>query len=107
MNDAAILLLEKVIQFKTTFDVSLLFIVNFFVRDFTSFGRFGTPEAVLMMTLYLYDLRAAFTKYFVYIATAFMLSKHLLKLDSVRLLDLRIYYYYFEENLLLLIIGHN
>ena len=59
-----------------------------------------------MMTLYLYDLGAAFTKYFFYIATAFMLSKHLLKLDSVRLLDLRIYYY-FEENLLLLIIGHN
>ena len=37
MYDAAIILLEKVVQFKMTFDVSLLFIVNFFVRDFTSF----------------------------------------------------------------------
>ena len=59
-----------------------------------------------MMTLYLYDLRAAFTKYFVYIATAFMLSKHLLKLVSVRLLNF-IIYYYFGEILHLLIIGHN
>jgi hypothetical protein len=64
------------------------------------------PEEVLMMILYLYDLRAASIKYFVYIATAFMLSKHLLKLVSVRLLNF-IIYYYFGEILHLLIIGHN
>lgn len=70
------------------------------------FGRFEMPEEVLMMILYLYDLRAASIKYFVYIATAFMLSKHLLKLVSVRLLNF-IIYYYFGEILHLLIIGHN
>ena len=64
------------------------------------------PEEVLMMILYLYDLRAASINYFVYIATAFMLSKHLLKLVSVRLLNF-IIYYYFGEILHLLIIGHN
>ena len=70
------------------------------------FGRFEMPEEVLMMILYLYDPRAASIKYFVYIATAFMLSKHLLKLVSVRLLNF-IIYYYFGEILHLLIIGHN
>lgn len=64
------------------------------------------PEEVLMMILYLYDLRAASIKYFVYIATAFVLSKHLLKHVSVRLLNF-IIYYYFGEILHLLIIGHN
>ena len=89
-----------------TFDVNLLFIISFFIHDFVLFGRFGMPGAVLMMTLCLCGLRAVSIKYFAYIATVFMLSKHLLKLVSVRLLNLRIYYY-FGEDLHLLIIGHN
>ena len=90
-----------------TFDVNLLFIINSFVHDFTLFGKFEMPAAVLMMTLYLDDLGAALIKHFTYIATAFVLSKRLLKLVSVHLLNLGIYYYFVGNLHYLLIIGHN
>lgn len=89
-----------------TFNVDLLFIISFFVHGFTLFEKFGTPKEVLMKTLYLYDLKAASIKHFAYIATVFMLSKHLLKLVSVHLLNFKIYYY-FEGKLHLLITDHN